>query len=90
MEYSEYIEWLAYMRIEPLGERRADLQFAMLMAVIVNLWSDKKKKPGDFMPDYWGDHAVGMEEKFRQLAAALGQHGTDTGDTSGQAGSGRG
>lgn len=76
LEYSEFLEWIAFAQHEPIGNARRDTQFAMLMAVIVNLWSEKRANPADFLPDYWGDHAVDLEGKFRQLAAALGQHGT--------------
>lgn len=94
MEYSEFIEWLAYDQVEPIGDRRRDVQAAMLMATLVNLWNEKKSKVVDFLPDYWTDTSTGIEEKFRALAASLGQRietdGTDSRDPSSQAGARRG
>lgn len=94
MEYSEFLEWLAFAKVEPIGDRRTDVQVAMLMATLVNLWSEKKAKPDEFLPDYWADEAAGIEEKFRALATALGQRvetdGTDPRDPGGQAGPRRG
>ena len=94
MEYSEFLEWLAFAKVEPIGDRRNDVQVAMLMAILVNLWSEKKVKPGELLPDYWTDEAAGIEEKFRALATALGQRvetdGADPGDPGGQASARRG
>lgn len=93
MEYSEFVQWLAFARVEPIGDLRSDLRTAMLMATLVNLWSEKKSKTAQFLPDYWSDESSGIEEKFRAFAASLGQqvgnNGSDPGDPSGQAGAGR-
>lgn len=86
MEYSEFIEWLAFASVEPIGDRRGDIRTAMLMATVVNLWSEKKAKTANYVPDYWADQSAGIEEKFRALAASLGQRikfdGEETEDAS--------
>lgn len=47
---------MAYDRIDPFGETRADLRMAVLAAVGVNTHKSKKgknAKPKDFMPEFW-------------------------------------
>jgi len=39
---------MAFDRIEPLGEARADLRMARLMSLIANLYRDEKKHPAPF------------------------------------------
>jgi len=51
----EFAEWMAFFRIHPFGEQRMDARFAMLAALVANLWTDSKRKrwtPEEFMPDY--------------------------------------
>lgn len=48
---------MAYAKIEPFGEERQDLRFAMLMALLANIHRDPKKRrtaysPEDFMPNF--------------------------------------
>jgi hypothetical protein len=55
LSYAEFKQWLEFDAMEPLGERRADIRNAMLMAQQANLYRDSKKqsKPyaiRDFMP----------------------------------------
>lgn len=38
-------EWLAYYRVEPFGEERADLRIAQLTAVTANAHRKKSAKP---------------------------------------------
>lgn len=50
-------EWLAYYRIDPWGEVRADLRHGIATAVLANVHRDATKrpegyKPADFMPDF--------------------------------------
>lgn len=56
----EFTEWIAYNRIEPFGEKRADIRSAIVASVIANVNRDKKKKPSpfktdDFMPEFEGE-----------------------------------
>lgn len=53
MSSSEFSTWLAYYRLEPFGEVRADFRAGLLCATIANLVRDKHNKPltpADFMP----------------------------------------
>jgi hypothetical protein len=46
---------MAYARLQPFGESRMDTRFAMLAALVANLWTDSRKKRWtieDFMPDF--------------------------------------
>jgi hypothetical protein len=47
---------MAFHRLHPFGEKRMDGRFAMLAALVANLWTDSKQTkrwtPEDFMPDY--------------------------------------
>jgi len=53
MSSHEFSEWIAYSRIYPIGEDRADARMALLASVIANASGSKKKfKPEDFLPDY--------------------------------------
>lgn len=40
----ELIGWMAYYRIAPFGEYRADLRAAMIAYTNVRLWADKRSK----------------------------------------------
>lgn len=54
MSSRELSEWQAFSSLEPIGDRRGDLQAAIIAAAMVNLWSKKKAPPDQFMPDF--DH----------------------------------
>ena len=51
----ELSEWMAYASIEPIGEKRMDMRFAVLNCTIVNLIKSavgdkgKSAEPEDFM-----------------------------------------
>lgn len=50
---SELTEWMAYDRLEPFGESRADYREASHMAMIANMNRKKgarRLEPSDFMP----------------------------------------
>ncbi len=51
----EFTDWMAYYRIEPFGERLADVRMGMIASTIANTTRDTKKvrkpfQPIDFMP----------------------------------------
>lgn len=51
----ELMEWMAFDSMEPIGDRRGDLQNAMLMCLLANINRDPKKSPyrvSDFIPTY--------------------------------------
>lgn len=55
MPAAELVEWRAYERIEPFGERRADLRMGILAATVVNVNLPKgrpRAKPAAFMPKF--------------------------------------
>lgn len=87
MEYSEFVHWLAFAKHEPIGPARADVQTALLMTTLINLWSEKRAKVDEMIPDWWGEQAPSLSDKFMALAAALGggTRGADPGDTGRQA-----
>ena len=50
----ELSEWQAYYRIEPFGEKRSDLRFALMTANLMSPHMKKGKSPklSDFMLDF--------------------------------------
>ena len=52
MSNDEFMQWMAYDRIEPFGEKRADLRSAIIAHAVCSQWSKSKLKVEDFMPDF--------------------------------------
>ncbi len=51
----EFADWMAYDRIEPFGEMRADLRSGIIAAAVVNVNRGRGQKPfpaSDFMPKF--------------------------------------
>jgi hypothetical protein len=77
MTYDEFYEWLAFMSVEPIGDRRSDLHFAMLAALIANVNRDVNQRPQaykleDFQPDYWEERLpLSLKDKFLLIAAQI-------------------
>lgn len=68
MSSLEFSEWIAYSRLQPFGESRMDYRFAMLAALVANLWTDSKKRrwtTEDFMPDF--EKALDEQEAREEL-----------------------
>lgn len=73
-------EWMAFARLEPFGEERADLRAGIIAATVANVNRGKKDKPlraQDFMPkfDEVEDDMPDWERMLRQvemLNAAFG------------------
>lgn len=61
MSHPELMEWVAFSRIEPIGDARMDYLFALLMHTMVSCWSSSKHKLQDFLPDWLGDRSKGMD-----------------------------
>lgn len=58
IEYSEFLEWIAFYEAEPWGEGRSEIHTALLAAVIANVNRGKKGKrvkASDFLIDWWRD-----------------------------------
>lgn len=78
MDYTEFVEWIAYDAIEPIGEGRADLRNAQLMALLANVNRDAKKRAAayeasDFLVDWWHDAPAVNDvlAKFRGIAERI-------------------
>lgn len=93
----ELSEWMLYERIEPFGERRADLRAAIVAAATTNAVVQTapflKKKPAlvsytDFMPQFEASEPDPEQERIerasslRKLASALGAKVVRHGDPS--------
>ncbi len=73
----EFAEWLAFNRLDPIGEERADARAALIaLAVTRAAWSGKGRAPRfeDFMPDYAARAAAASPT--RDAAAAMEQNFT--------------
>ena len=55
IDSAEYSEWMAYYRLDPRGEDRADLRAGIVASTVANAARGRKSrafKPKDFMPDF--------------------------------------
>ena len=55
IDSAEFSEWLAYYRLDPQGEDRADLRAGIVAATVANVSRGrgaKALKPKDFMPEF--------------------------------------
>lgn len=70
---SELSEWMAYERLTgPLGDRRGDLQAAIVAAVVANANRSKGRAltPNDFVP-VWDKRPKTPEELWKAAMAAF-------------------
>ncbi len=71
MTSQQFAEWLAYSRLEPWGEERADLRMGIVAQTIANANRGKNQKPykpQDFMPSF---EPVSDEEQTARLLAKM-------------------
>ncbi len=75
----EFALWVAYYRIDPWGESRADLRAGIMASTVANVGvRDSRFKPSDFMPKFdnkierVNDEPQSEEEMKRQLEAFIG------------------
>ena len=69
-------EWVAFYKIEPFGEEKADYRNALLCTVIANSNSSKRKfKVTDFMPNY-ENPKMSMSQMQGALMAHAKRYGT--------------
>lgn len=71
----ELAEWMAYARIEPWGEERADLRMAILAAAVANFSQWKRRdgkpwQPSEFLPRL-GRHPDEQEIDHRSVAEGI-------------------
>lgn len=76
MSSHEIAEWMAYYRINPWGEDRADLRSGVVASTIANVNRDPNKgrpfSPRDFMPYHQKqeqDRMESIKQGFRKLKA---------------------
>jgi hypothetical protein len=77
MSSLEFAEWLAYYRIEPFGEERADARHASMAALIANIFRGKHKAydANDFMPRF---EASDPKPAWQKIMDVMGTAGTKT------------
>jgi len=74
MDSRELAEWMAYYRIEPFGENRADYRAGVISSVLANI--NKKKgskafKPEDFVPQFDGKYIIKFLPSAKELSAKI-------------------
>jgi hypothetical protein len=87
MDGNELQECMAYYELEPWGEERMDLRFAMLTAFLYNSLRSRSQPEltaADFMPDFLGagtpvDEVGSMEEAWMALTQMSGGEVFDDG-----------
>ena len=70
VDAEEYKLWVAYDKIEPFGDRRADLRTATIAAILANQNRKRGQKPfthEDFMPRFKHARVQSAEEVRRRL-----------------------
>lgn len=66
MDSEEITEWMAYYRLEPFGEYRADIRNAMLCQLIAQVNSTGKRfKLAQFMPVFFRKPQTDEEAKAK-------------------------
>jgi len=80
----EFAEWQAYhSHIEPIGDKRTDLLFAMLMHVVASCHSGKKSRFSvqDFIPEWMqksqAENAQDVAERLSSVLGRMAQKGDD-------------
>lgn len=77
MDAQELTAWMAYDRIEPFGESRADMRTAAQTTALLNVQRKRGSdplKPSDFMPQYDKRYlpkkSNGAEQKLKAFSKA--------------------
>ena len=68
----ELSEWMAYAKIEPFGEVRADLRAGIIASTVANTARDPKKRrrpfqPREFMPRFERQRQQTWEDQLRYV-----------------------
>ena len=87
MSAREYAEWMAYSRVEPWGEERADLRAALICKVLADINTPKGKqgpKLEDFMlkfdrekPTQTTDEMIGAVAQITAIYGAQDGEGVE-------------
>lgn len=74
MDAEEWGYWQAFNDLCPVGDDRADVRMATLIATVANLLRDKDDlvTPGETLPD-WGGRRAEAEEKDRERRLSRGR-----------------
>ena len=71
MSHSEMMEWVAFSRIEPIGDARLDFLAGSVQHTQVACTSTSKHKLSDFIPDWMGERASENKQTPAQIASML-------------------
>lgn len=72
MSHSELMEWIAFARIEPIGDARLDFLAGSIQHTQVACSSTSKHRLSDFIPDWLGQKPVEQKQTPEMIAAMLG------------------
>lgn len=50
MSCQQFAEWCAYDQIDPFGAERQDLNFAMVLSMLAQVFGNKNARPEKYMP----------------------------------------
>lgn len=71
MTAAEFMEWVAFMRLDPFGSEREDWRSAQICAVVANAVGGAKTKVRDFMLN--GNEPVPFKEAGKALSEYFGR-----------------
>lgn len=72
MSAAEFASWIAYYRLDPWGESRADLRAGIIASTTANCHATKRGvefKPSDFMPKFEIEKA--KVQTWQEMAAKM-------------------
>lgn len=72
LSHREFIEWVAFSKIEPIGDARNDYLFGCLMQTLVSCHSTTKFKLSDFIPDWIAENKPATAEQMINAFAVMG------------------
>ena len=71
----EFMEWMAFDRLDPIGPDRGDLHAGIIASTVANVNRGKDSQPfdaADFMPEFGPKRKQDENEMLRNLGLALG------------------
>lgn len=68
----ELSEWIAYYRLDPFGQERADMRAAVVASIIANVNRDKKQKPYTMM-DFMLNFEPPKQMSTKEIREVLGR-----------------
>lgn len=71
MTSEEFTRWKAFEKIEPFGERLADLRMGTLAALLANLHRDTKRKREPYVPSDFAPWMLDSEPKDESTTILL-------------------